>query len=331
MKGELRHKIQGGFVTLPKLMFVKCSPSFRGKIDKHKNLLVNKFDELSQMHYSIRPHLPDAHYAVRQKFNDKVKSIIKDNESKAENEKVKFHFRGMEFFIDDFKIVDKVNPPPLHAICQLSLDERQQLDLLTFFESAIKEEHCSKFQAFAIMVFGPDFLNKAYLKMRKDHLNASHVCLAYKYNEEGLNSPALHGSCHDGEYLADICLLETLMKAKINNAAVFVVRRYGGVHIGGKCLTLIQQTAREAFDKLRESRGEVLSEHESSEDEPDDLSTVSSQPGNSLQLLEENGDIPRKSSESAVQKLIIVEVVVEGVVVIAAVVAVEVANLILRN
>ena len=190
--------------------------------------------------------------------------------------------------------MDKINPPPLHAICQLTIEERQQLDLLTFFESAPVVERCSKFQAFAITAFGPDFLNKAYLKMRKDHLSASHVCLAYKYNEEGLNSPSLYGSCHDGEYLADIHLLETLIKAKINNAAVFVVRRYGGVHIGGKHLTLIQQTAREALDKLQESRGEVLSELESSEDEADELSTVSPQPGNSSQPPAENGDVPPK-------------------------------------
>ena len=111
MKGELRRKVQGSFVTLPKLMFVKCSPSFRSKIDKHKNLLDNKFDELSQMRFSIRPHLPDAHYAVRQKFNDKIKSIIKDNESKEENEKVKFHFRGWNSSLITLKLWTRSIPP----------------------------------------------------------------------------------------------------------------------------------------------------------------------------------------------------------------------------
>ena len=302
MKGELWRKVQGGFVTLPKLMFVKCSPSFRGKIEKCKHLLYNKFDETSQMRYSIRPHLPEAHYAVRQKFNEKVKSIIKDNESKEENEKVKFHFRGVDFFIDGFKIVDKINPPRLHTICQLSLDERKTLDLFTFFVSDPKIERCSKFQVFAITVYGPEFINKAYLKMRMDHLSATHVCLAYKYKEEGLNSPTLHGACHDGEYLADIRLQDTLLKDQLNNVAVFVVHRYGGVHIGGKRLTLIQQTAHDALDQLREACGEVLSEPESSADELDAESTVSSQPAHSSQVPDGELDPPQKVMQTPSEK-----------------------------
>ena len=163
-------------------------------------------------------------------------------------------------------------------------------------------ERCSKFQAFAITVFGPEFLNKAYLKMRLDHLSATHVCMAYKYNEEGLNSPSLHGSCHDGEYLADIRLLDTLLKAKINNAAVFVVRRYSGVHIGGKRLTLIQQTAQEALDKLRESRGDILSDPESSADEADAESTISSQLGHSIQDPDGEGATPSKKQRKCQQR-----------------------------
>ena len=276
MKGELRRKIKGAVVTLPKLMYVRCSPAFRVKVDRNKHLLKDKFDETSKMRYSIRPHLPEAHYAVRQKFNEKVKSIIKDNAGKEEKDRVSFSFRGEDFYIDKFKVVDKIQPPSLQDACSLSLTERDTLDRLSFFVSEPKTVKNSKFQAYAISVYSLEQIKAAYLKMRKDHLRATHICLGYRYADGGLNAPVLHGSSHDGEYLADIRLLDTLFKAKINNVAVFVVRRYGGVHIGGTRLSLIQETANDALNQLRDARGETFSEPASG-DETDAASVASSQ------------------------------------------------------
>ena len=267
MKGNLRRKVNGILVDLPKLLYVQCSPLFRLQVEKRKTLVQNKFDELSKLRYSIRPHLPDAHYAARQRWNAMVKNVISENEGKADKDKVRFQFRGEEFYIGGLRVMDKIQPPSLKSVCILNPAKRDMIDLLTFFESSVKVEKESKFQAFAITVYGPEQIDNAYLKMRKDHMTATHICLGYRYLEDGLNSPTLHGAAHDGEYQADVKLIDTMFKAKLNNVAVFVVRRYGGVHIGGKRLSLIHDTALEAINLLRASRGEDFDEESMSEGE----------------------------------------------------------------
>ena len=275
MKGALRRKIKGVLVDLPRLMFVRCSPAFRMKVDSVKHLLKDKVDETSHLRYAIRPHLPDSHYGARLRFNAMVKGIIKDNESLPDKDKSTFQFRGEEFYVDKFRVVDKVSAPSLHATCVLTLPQRNQLKLLSFVESSVKQEKNSKFQAFAISIYGIEQLNNAYLRMRCDHTRASHICLGYKYAEDD-TSPPLHGAVHDGEYQADVTLLNLVIKGKMNNYAVFVVRRYGGVHIGNRRLTLIQEVAMEAINALCALRGEIFSGSEHEEDSGDDATSAKS-------------------------------------------------------
>ena len=78
MSGSLRRHITGKQIDLPRLLYVKCSPTFRRTIEENKGVLKGKQDEHTKVRYSIKNHLPDAHYAARQRYAPMIRSILKD-------------------------------------------------------------------------------------------------------------------------------------------------------------------------------------------------------------------------------------------------------------
>ena len=69
MQGTLYKRIGGKQISLPRLMYVKCSPTFRKVVDANKDILVGKKDEATEVFYKTKNHLPEAHYVVRIKYN----------------------------------------------------------------------------------------------------------------------------------------------------------------------------------------------------------------------------------------------------------------------
>ena len=130
------------------------------------------------------------------------------------------------------------------------------LDLLSFVTSEIPQEKGSTFQAFAGTVYGPEQVDNMYLKLRKDFPTAKHISLGYRFNDE--NDKPLQGAVSDGEHQADVKLLDVMHKSQLENIAIFVVRKYGGVHIGGARLNHIQKAATQALSRLGLERGDVM-------------------------------------------------------------------------
>ena len=100
------------------------------------------------------------------------------------NEQRTFKFKGEDFFVDGKLIVERIKAPTLQEVSKLSFNQRQDLDLLTFFVSDVREEQHSKFQAFAATALSFEHIWNCYLKMRKDHPTASHICLGYHLDDE---------------------------------------------------------------------------------------------------------------------------------------------------
>ena len=206
-----------------------------------------------------------------------MKDIIKKNAVRPPNEQQKFSFKGDQFFVDGHKVVDAISAPLLQDVLNLNKEQREKLDTYKFFESSVQEEKNSKFFAFSTSISCMDHITEAYLKLCKDFPTASHICLGYRIDAED-GSP-LQGAVHDGEYQADVTLLDAMFRSSLDNLAVFVIRRYGGINIGGRRLTLIRKVAVEALNALRANRGDVLpATEEEVEDADDSLSGIAPPP-----------------------------------------------------
>ena len=246
----LKIRIKGKPVTLPPLMFIKVAPSLKRMIEENKHLLRDQTDPLDGHFYKIKLHIPDAFTGARQHFNPIVQSIIEENENKPDAEKQSFAFRGTDLYIDGSKVIEPIKPPRRSDIVNINRDTANKLMSLDFPALASKTERASRFVSYAIRATDLPLIELAYLKMRTLHPTASHIMLGYVLDPLTEDAKPSTGSCHDGEFQGDVTISRVLNQCNISNIAVFVVRYYGGVPLGGLRLKIIGDLARAAINKL---------------------------------------------------------------------------------
>ena len=93
----------------------------------------------------------------------------------------------------------------------------------------IKKGKC-EFICFSVIAGKIDIVRDAYCKLKLKYGNARHIVCAYRL--PGSNWPLLQDYQDNEEYNAGSFLLKMLQDAEIFNRAMFVVRFYGGEHLG---------------------------------------------------------------------------------------------------
>lgn len=106
----------------------------------------------------------------------------------------------------------------------------------------------STFVGLAVEVHSLEEINNAYKAVMQRFPFMDHVPMAYCYKTEDRIKV---GSCDDMEHGAGSCISAFLYQNRIKNAAVFVVRRYGGIHLGYDRFRVIENSAKEAVKLLR--------------------------------------------------------------------------------
>ena len=247
MKGSLRRKVAGQVINMPWLMYVRCTPSLRKIIEDAKHLLKNKKDPTTKIKYSIKSHLPASHYAAQIKYNSYIKQILHDNKNRAENEKWIFYFHDADLYVNSNKYVELVAVLTMEEILNILPITKMWLATLQFIKTEQKSEKESTFQAFALPVNNAALIQDAYLQMKLQHPTAAHVMLGYRVEIE---SEIIFSGQSDYEHQGDAKIMEALFQESMLNLAVFVVRWYKGVHIGGSRLTIIHNLAKQACLKF---------------------------------------------------------------------------------
>ena len=79
------------------------------------------------------------------------------------------------------------------------------------------------------------------------HGKANHIMCAYRFTGSG---PLNQDCIDDREYGGSRTILAYIKSKKLSNIALFVVRYYGGVHLGSDRFTIIKNSAKEAYEKL---------------------------------------------------------------------------------
>ncbi len=84
--------------------------------------------------------------------------------------------------------------------------------------------------------------------MRQDNPSASHIMLAYKYKDN--NGTVFYGYQDDREWDGSYKIAQVIDKSEKIGVAVFVMRQYGGEHIGKSRFEHITFCAKEALGLL---------------------------------------------------------------------------------
>ena len=251
LPGTITVRIKGEQVKLPPQMFVKVTPHLQKRIAANIQVLDGKTDPVDGHYYKVKQQLPDAAQAARQHFNKVVGDVQEKNKTKPKEERVPFYFQGADLFVGGKKVKEPVTPPSRASMLTISPKQQESLDTISFEQLAYEERDGSKFFGYAVRVYNISLIKKLYTRMRKMHLAANHIMLAYCVETPEDLAKCVEGSCSDGESHGDVVLARLLETIAMKNVAVFIVRYFGGTPLRGLRLKLIGDCARKALNKLR--------------------------------------------------------------------------------
>ena len=144
----------------------------------------------------------------------------------------------------------KVKPPTSEHVL-LATDQEHEM-LLKKKGSIIKggelEEQGSKFIAYAVRATEFEQIQEAYKVIKSDHLGAHHLPCGYRIY--GKNFPFLQDYSDDGDFACGRRILEVLKHHKVFNLAIFIVRYYGGTHIGPLRFELIKKLSNDILTRV---------------------------------------------------------------------------------
>lgn len=97
-----------------------------------------------------------------------------------------------------------------------------------------------------------DEVRLAYIKMFQTYPGADHIAVAAMVNrEEAFND--------NGEFGSGFRLMKAICQAQMDNIALFMVREFGGKHLGPRRFTIMTDLADIALEKIDEQRRKSFS------------------------------------------------------------------------
>ena len=148
-----------------------------------------------------------------------------------------------------------VEPPSATTLLKATPADRGRWNKVrTIAGNVIRKEKC-EFHGFSVVAGKIETIRDAYCKLKQMHGNARHIVCTYCL--PGANWPLLQDYMDDDELLQDYMdddefnagsyLLKMLTEAEIFNRAVFVVRYYGGEHLGPSRFQAFVEVAQSAI------------------------------------------------------------------------------------
>ena len=126
--------------------------------------------------------------------------------------------------------------------------EREKWNRIKTVSSDTVDEQSSSFTAIAAKCSQFIEVKRAYRKIRALNPAANHVVAAYNLRN------GYSGYQDDEEHAAGHKMRDFLQQNAPPNVAIFIVRIYGGIHVGPKHFQVMKQTAKQAIDRLNDDR-----------------------------------------------------------------------------
>lgn len=212
-----------------KIPILSAAPNLKGK----KN---NK-----QRFYYLSEQLPEQLQEERRY----AQFWIQDNKKKPKELQKDMKIHKNKLRLDNRPYVKKVMPPNAAEILKVDVEEMFQLKQVNLTYGDSHEIQESEFISYAAKVTKAEDVRKAYRQLRIKYSDATHIMSAFRLNPP--NGPLNQESSDDGEFGGGRVLMKLLMENDIVNTAVFVVRYYGGKHIGADRFDIINRLGRKAL------------------------------------------------------------------------------------
>lgn len=225
--------------------------SYAGKdlVMERIGTLKGKKNPKTEQTYFISEQIPEGVLETRKQTSARLTHLKEINEKKTKETRSKIQVVNDKILIDD-----KLDVPDIHTPqpSELFVDKSTQEMIIELQTKMVETEPItvrnSQFTALALKVHSLDELQKAYIGVAQRYPAADHIMLAYAFKEKG---QLKHGGCDDREYGAAAKIKKIIFEQKTRNTAVFVLRQYGGVHLGFERFKTIEGIAKQAITMLQ--------------------------------------------------------------------------------
>lgn len=236
-----------------------CTSDLRRYIMNNAPILKHRSNEQGAKFY-VNPQLPEAISEQRREMRQIINEQKKKEEDLPQGSKSTFVVRNDKLFINGQLRRKKITPPQIQ---QLFPDEKEQGEIakikMRFFHT--QPEKGSDFRVAVLKTDSYDILHKAYIKMFQKYPSADHIAVASIIKGE----EAYHDN---GEFGSGYRILRCLKQAKVQDTVVFLVRYFGGTHLGPRRFTIIMDLVNSALEKVKQQNGTDLKHSPSSKTPP---------------------------------------------------------------
>lgn len=231
-------------------MIVKLSYAAKDLIMEKMSLLKGRKNPKTEQSFFISEQIPEGIIETRKQNSIRLNHLQEQNEKKPKENRSKIQVINDKILVDDKLDEPEVKTP---QPSELFVDKNTQ-EKVDWLQSKIIETEPitvknSQFTGLAIKVHSIQEVKHAYLGVVQRYPAADHVMLAYALKEQGTLK---HGGCDDREYGASSRMKKVMFENKTKNTAIFVLRQYGGVHLGFKRFKTIEGVAKEAINAFKQ-------------------------------------------------------------------------------
>ncbi len=198
----------------------------------------------------ITEQQPESVRAARRDIKD-IKDEYEEKNKKIPQGQAKYktEVKRGQLYINNEIYKNPVPPPQPIEILGIEEDELTRMENMQLIGVKPQGEKGSSFKGIGVKVTSVGEARRAYKRVKREYPHASHVMMAYTFKKTGDSSE--YGKQDDGEWGGSFKILEVLKDKKVSNVAVFVVREYGGSHIGPKRFTHISESAVKVLKKMQ--------------------------------------------------------------------------------
>ena len=167
--------------------------------------------------------------------------------------KQNMEFKRGQLFVKNKPYQKKVKVPEYKQLLTMDSGDMRSISQISLADGGSSIEKGSRFVGYACKANDLKTIRKAYIHIKRLHPDASHVSMAYRL--AGTDKAYDEDYVDDREHSARRKLLNQLIKDEQVDIVFFVVRFYGGIHIGAACFDIHQRLIKQAIAALE--KGEV--------------------------------------------------------------------------
>lgn len=232
-------------------LILKLSYAAKDMVMENMGELKGKKNAVTDQVYFISEQIPEGIMETKKQVSARAKILRDANDKLPTENKKKIQVIQDKILVDGILDQPRVSPPqPSQLFPDSTTQDRIDALQEKIVETPPRSVKNSEFTALATKVHSVGQMNEAYIAVAQRFPTADHIMAAFAFKENGR---LVQGACDDREYGAGAKVKSVIFEQSARNTAVFVVRKFGGVHLGYERFGIIQSIAKDALVALEAS------------------------------------------------------------------------------